>query len=140
MHYTIRRPVENVYLVRERDRRRTRELVAFLLAALPVMAVIFGAIWANVETLRLGYQIERLQKQRDQLLEKRRQLETERAEASSLARVAEVARGKLGLGPARTGQIVFVEHGVLAEPAPTPAAPRPAAPRPDAPAAGARGL
>lgn len=111
--YAIRRPVENVYLVRERDRRRTRELVALLFAALPMMAVIFAAIWANVETLRLGYQIERLQKQRDQLAERQRQLLTEKAEASALGRVAEVARTQLGLGTARPGQLVFVAHGTL---------------------------
>ena len=61
--YAVRRPVENVYLVRERDRRRTRELFAFALAALPPMAVLFAAIWANLETVRLGYQLENVEKQ-----------------------------------------------------------------------------
>jgi len=37
MVYAVRRPVENVYLVRERDRRRTRELLALVLAAIPPM-------------------------------------------------------------------------------------------------------
>lgn len=110
--YAVRRPVANVYLVRERDRRRSRELLAFVLAALPPMAVLFGAIWANLETVRLGYQLELLARQREQLVEKNRHLKTARAQASALARVESVARGKLGLVPPRPDQIVLVRDGV----------------------------
>ena len=131
--YALRRPVENVYLVRERDRRRTRELLALVLAALPPMAVLFAAIWANVETVRLGYQIERLVKQRDQLAERQRQLEMERAQVSSLARVEAVARGALGMVTPRADQLVLVRDGTLAaEPPP----PRPALRRPQPETAG----
>ena len=57
MAYAVRRPVENLYLVRERDRQRTRELVVLALAAVPPAVVLFLAIWANLETVRLGYQL-----------------------------------------------------------------------------------
>lgn len=120
--YTVRRPVENVYLVREPDRRRTRELLALLLCALPPMAVLFGAVWTNLETFRLGYQVERLQKQKEGLLEKQRQLEMERARVSALGRVEEVARVRLGLVPPGRGQVVFVKDGALG-PSPVAAAP-----------------
>ena len=123
--YTVRRPVENVYLVREPDRRRTRELLALLLSPLPPMAVLFAAIWTNLETFRLGYQIERLEKQKESLAEKQRQLEMERARVSALARVEGVARGRLGLVTPGTGQVVFVRDGVLAA---SPGAPGPAKP------------
>src|ERR1035437_1988543 len=52
MAYAVRRPVENLYLVRERDRQRTRELVALALVAVPPAVVLFLAIWANLETVR----------------------------------------------------------------------------------------
>jgi cell division protein FtsL len=110
--YTVRRPVENVYLVREPDRRRTRELLALLLSPLPPMAVLFAAIWTNLETFRLGYQIERLQKQKETLVERQRQLEMERARISALSRVEGVARERLGLVTPVRGQIVFVQDGV----------------------------
>ena len=103
--YTVRRPVENVYLVREPDRRRTRELLALLLSALAPMAVLFAAIWTNLETFRLGYQIERLQKQKETLVERQRQLEMERARISALSRVESVARERLGLVTPGRGQI-----------------------------------
>ena len=50
MAYAVRRPVENLYLVRERVRQRTRELVVLALAAVPPAVVLFLAIWANLET------------------------------------------------------------------------------------------
>ncbi len=109
--YTVRRPVENVYLVREPDRRRTRELLALLLSPLPPMAVLFAAIWTNLETFRLGYQIERLQKQKETLVERQRQLEMERARISALSRVEGVARERLGLVTPGRGQVVFVKDG-----------------------------
>jgi cell division protein FtsL len=109
--YTVRRPVENVYLVREPDRRRTRELLALLLSPLPPMAVLFAAIWTNLETFRLGYQIERLQKQKETLVERQRQLEMERARISALSRVESVARERLGLVTPGRGQVVFVKDG-----------------------------
>lgn len=111
--YTVRRPVENVYLVREPDRRRTRELLALLLSPLPPLAVLFAAVWTNLETFRLGYQIERLQKQKETLAEKQRQLEMERARVSALARVEEVARRRLGLVTPGRDQVVFVKDGAL---------------------------
>lgn len=119
--YVVHRRVENVFLVREHDRRRTRELIAFTVAALPPLAVLFAAIWANVQTYQVGYQLGRLGKQREVLLEKRRQLLVDKARASSLARVETIARGKLGLLPPRPGQLVLVRDGEL------PGSPRPAA-------------
>ena len=75
MAYAVRRPVENVYLVRERDRRRSRELFGFALAAVPPVVVLFVAIWANVKTVELGYQLARLAKKREALVEMKRKLD-----------------------------------------------------------------
>lgn len=124
--YAVRRPVENVYLVRERDRRRTRELFAFTAAVLPPLAVLFAAIWANLETYQVGYQLARLGRQRELLVEKRRQLLVERAQASALGRVEAVARERLGLLPPRAGQLVLVRDAALAG---GPVAAAPALPR-----------
>ncbi len=59
--YVVRRPVDNRYLVRERDRRRLRELGWVLLAALPVAAMLIGYVWVNLELLRCGYRIHDLE-------------------------------------------------------------------------------
>jgi cell division protein FtsL len=130
MAYAVRRPVENVYLVRERDRRRSRELFALALAAIPPVVVLFVAVWANVKTVELGYRIASLAKTREQLLEKKRQLEMDRAQAAALARVEEVSRRTLGLVPPTLDQVVLVKDAALAK-APEPA--RPPAARREAP-------
>jgi cell division protein FtsL len=136
--YTVRRPVENVYLVREPDRRRTRELLALLLLPLPPMAVLFAAIWTNLETFRLGYQIERLQKQKESLVEKQRQLEMERARVSALARVEEVARRELGLVTPGRDQVVWVKDGPPGAAPRLESRPRPAGPEVQGPPAPVR--
>jgi len=121
MAYAVRRPVENVYLVRERDRRRTRELVALALAAVPPAIVLFLAIWANLETVRLGYQLATLARMRETLLERRHVLEMDRAQALALQRVERIARGTLGLVPPALDQVILVKDAALAAPpAPVP--------------------
>ena len=125
--YAVRRRVENVYLVRERDRRRTVELLALVLAALPLLGVLFAVVWANLKTYEVGYQIGHLEKQKERLVEKRRQLLIDRAEASSLVRIEKISRGALGLVAARPDQLVLVRD--TAGPATTrPAAPKAARP------------
>lgn len=116
MAYAVRRPVENVYLVRERDRRRTRELVALALAAVPPAIVLFLAIWANLETVRLGYQLATLARMRETLLERRHVLEMDRAQALALQRVERIARGTLGLVPPALDQVILVKDAALVSP------------------------
>ena len=139
MAYAVRRPVENLYLVRERDRQRTRELVALALAAVPPAVVLFLAIWANLETVRLGYQLANVSKNRDTLLERKHRLEMDRAQAAALARVEPIARGTLGLVPPTLAQVILVRDAALvgtlvsalpAAPAPRPAEPAPGGARP----------
>ena len=130
MAYAVRRPVENVYLVRERDRHRSRELFGFALAAVPPVIVLFVAIWANVKAVELGYQIATVTKKRETLLEKKRKLEMDRAQAAALSRVEDVSRRTLGLVPPTLDQVVLVKDAALA-PAPPPA--RPSAARREAP-------
>jgi len=140
MAYAVRRPVDNVYLVRERDRRRTREFLALVLAAIPPMLVLFGAIWANLETVRLGYGLASVRKQREDQLEKNRQLKMELAQASALSRVEEIARRELGLVPPSPEQLVLIHDAALGGAAPVPARPlHPAlaSPTPAAPAGSA---
>lgn len=136
--YTVRRPVENVYLVREPDRRRTRELLALLLSLFAPLAVLFAAVWANLETFRLGYQIERLEKQKESLSEKQRELEMERARVSALGRVEGVARERLGLVTPGRDQVVFVRDGALGAPAKVEVPRKPALPELQGPPAPVR--
>ena len=113
--YSVRRPVENVYLVRERDRKRTKELLGLALAALPPMAVLFAAIWANLEAVRLGYQLERLETQLTTLVRRNRNLLSDRAQAAALTRVEAIATSRLELGPPRLAQVIQVKDGAFVD-------------------------
>ena len=126
--YAYHRPVENEFLVRERDRRSSWELLALLAAITLPSCVIFFAIRANVEVVQLGYQIERAQTQRESLMERNRQLQIEKASLSSLGRVDEIARGKLGLVPASPTQVIQIQDSGLGLAAPVPARPKPRLP------------
>ncbi len=96
--YVIRRPVDNRYLVRERDRRRLRELAWVLLAAVPVALALIVYVWVNLELLRSGYRIHELEGRLQQAQQRLRMLELEESYQTGAARLAERGR-ELGLGP-----------------------------------------
>lgn len=136
MAYAVRRPVENSYLIRERDRVRTREFLALALAAVPPLLVLLAAIWANLETVRLGYQLATVGRQREALLERNRQLRMDRAQATSLVRVDAIARRRLGLAVPAPGQALLIRDEALGAPPGRPPAAEPVRPaRPAAPPA-----
>ena len=53
--YSQSKRVQNLHLTRERDRRRGRELAAFVLALLPVACAFLAYAALHVETVRVGY-------------------------------------------------------------------------------------
>jgi hypothetical protein len=107
--YVVRRPVDNRYLVRERDRRRLRELGWVLLTALPVALALIAYVWVNLELVHCGYRIHDLELV---LQEKRRAvsiLELEEAYLTGAARLAE--RGvELGLAPPDPARLLYAEE------------------------------
>lgn len=106
--YVVRRPVDNRYLVRERDRRRLQELGWVLLAAVPVALMLIGYVWVNLELLRCGYRIHDLE---SRLQEEQRAvsiLELEEAYLTGSARLG--ARGtELGLAPPPADRLIHVD-------------------------------
>ena len=106
--YAVRRPVDNRYLVRERDRRRLRELGWVLLAAVPVALMLIGYVWVNLELLRCGYRIHDLE---GRLREERRALsilELEEAYLTSAARLSS-SGAALGLAPPEGARLLYVD-------------------------------
>ena len=55
--YAVHRPVVNAYLVRERDRRRVRELLGIVLALAPLGAALLIYTWVHLEVLGAGIQV-----------------------------------------------------------------------------------
>jgi cell division protein FtsB len=106
--YAQSKRVQNLHLTRERDRRRGRELATLLLALLPVACVLGAYAALHVETVRVGYRREALERRLDALSEENLRLRAALARASAPERVSAVAERK-GLSPPRPGQIHYVD-------------------------------
>jgi cell division protein FtsB len=106
--YAQSKRVQNLHLTRERDRRRGRELAAFVLALLPVASAFLLYAALHVETVRVGYAREARAKSYVALTEENRRLRAQLSLASAPDRVAALAARKQ-LRPPRPGQVEFVE-------------------------------
>ena len=87
----------NQRLVRERDRQKSRELWRFLFTAAVLAVPVLGYVWQRVDFLRVSYRYERLQKEKQGLLEQMEQLKVERATLMDHDRIERLARQRLGL-------------------------------------------
>lgn len=108
--YTVRRPVVNAYLVRQRDRRRWRELAAVVAVVVPIGVALLAYTWLQLETLRVGYRIERLERQAHRLVQVERQLRLEAAHLAHPERLASRAASELGLAPPAVEQVIYLEE------------------------------
>jgi len=106
--YSQSKRVQNLHLTRERDRRRGRELAAFVLALLPVACAFLLYAALHIETVPVGYAREARTKAVNELTEENRRLRAQLALASAPERVAAAAARK-GLKPPKPGQVEYVE-------------------------------
>src|SRR5438046_9762263 len=113
--YAQKKPIENTHIVRERDRRRSRELLAVLALGVPIGAFLLLFTWQNLEVIRLGHEATRLQKQKQQIENANKALQLELDRRTSLAAVEQRA---VTLGFQRTDPraVVMVQR----PPVPTP--------------------
>ena len=115
--YTQKKPIENTHIVRERDRRRNRELLAVLFLGVPIGLFLLLFAWQNLEVIHLGRETSRLEKELKAVETTQKSLEAELDALTSFDRV-ESQVSDLGFAPADPKAIVMVE--VTAEPAAVP--------------------
>jgi cell division protein FtsL len=108
--YAFRRPVANTYLVRERDRRRQRELAVVLLAVLCLGGGLLVYTWTHLEVLRAGYRIDALERQLADLNQTERQLRLEASYLASPSQIEQRATKELGMRPPELDQVIFWEE------------------------------
>jgi len=95
--FLLTKPVRNEQLVRQLDRRRHRELFMVALTGLALTVAVIAYAWPHFEMIRLGYRMEELREEREQLLEQRRHLELQRATELSPSRIESIAKEQLGM-------------------------------------------
>jgi hypothetical protein len=116
--YAQKKPIENTHIVRERDRRRSRELWAVLALGIPIGAFLLLFTWQNLEVIRLGHEATGLQKQKQEIENANKALQLELDRRTSLASVEQRA---VTLGFQRTDPraVVMVQRPII-DSAPTP--------------------
>jgi cell division protein FtsL len=108
--YALRRPVVNTYLVRERDRRRWRELALVLLVVLSLGGGLLSYTWIHLEAIRTGYQIDKLERELTEQTRQERELRLEATYLASPSQIEARAVGELHMQPPALEQVVFWEE------------------------------
>ena len=108
--YAIRRPVANTYLVRERDRRRWRELGLVLLFVVPVGVALLTYASVHLRVLELGLEITALERRLDEARDEQSRLRREAAALADPARVEVEAREQLGLERPTTARVLYAQE------------------------------
>lgn len=108
--YAFTRPVVNTYLVRERDRRRFRELALVLLVVVSLGGGLLAYTWIHLEVLRTGYSINTLEHELTELTREERQLQLEATHLASPPQIERRAVQELGMQPPTLEQVVFWEE------------------------------
>src|SRR5262249_32103726 len=93
-------PIRNRHLVRELDRGRVKELILVVALVAVLLLPLLAYVWNHMEYIRVGYEIERLKKERVAEVELRERLRIEKSSLESLTRVEREATSTLGLVPA----------------------------------------
>jgi len=98
--------INNATVYREVDVEQRRQI--YLLTSLAVLfglgVLLYG--WQQFQWIRVGYDIETLQKQKEALLERQNELVVERETLTQFERIVSIAQEKLGMVVAAPGQIV----------------------------------
>jgi cell division protein FtsL len=105
--YLLPRPPRNRYLVRQRDRRRMRELLRMGVAVLVVGLALLGYTWLHLELLGSGYRVDGLETKLHELERRQRHLRLEEAYLSSPQKVEARASKELGMKSPELSQLVF---------------------------------
>jgi cell division protein FtsL len=108
--YAFRRPVANTYLVRERDRRRVRELLVVLVIVVCLGGSLLAYTWIHLEVTRTGYRIDKLERSLTDLQREERELRLQSSHLSSPGMVESRAVTELGMQPPSLEQVVFWEE------------------------------
>lgn len=102
--------VDNSQIVREQDPRSLRELLfmAALVSALVVGLVLYA--WPHLQVRQTGMASERLNREKERLIEQNRKLRLEKAALENLRRVEAIAAKQLGMQEPRPERVIVVER------------------------------
>ena len=98
---------DNQWLHRKLDRKRYAQLLLYLVIGIFALGAAVAATWPHLEAIRLGYRVEELRLERDQLQKDIERYRLELSELTDPSSVERLARETHGLEPA--GERVILE-------------------------------
>ena len=102
--------VDNSQIVREVDPRSFRDLFSLLvLVAVLVVGLVLYA-WPHLEIRQTGMATERMNREKERLIEQNRKLRLEKATLENLRRVESIARRELGMETPAPERVIVVER------------------------------
>lgn len=107
--YAQKKAIDNVHIVRERDRQRLRDLVTVVLVGLPIALFLGLFAYQNLEVIQLGHQATQLQKRRAEIENENKALQLELDHLTSLQNVEQKATN-LGFASTDPRAVVSVQR------------------------------
>jgi len=96
--------------VREVDRKRHREMWLTVLAVTALVAAVLLTLWQQAEVRQLGYELERLQKEKAAEVAANYHLRVEIETLRSLKRIEQIALDDLKLVAPANGDAIVIER------------------------------
>lgn len=106
-HFEVTYRPDNQWLHRKFDRKRYAQLLLYLAIGIFALTAAVAATWPHLEAIRLGYRVEELRLERDQLQKDIERYRLELGELTDPSSVERLARETYGLRPA--GERVILE-------------------------------
>lgn len=106
-HFEVTYRPDNQWLHRKLDRKRYAQLLLYLAIGIFALTAAVAATWPYLEAIRLGYRVEELRLERDQLQKDIERYRLELSELTDPSSVERLARETHGLEPA--GERVILE-------------------------------
>lgn len=107
--------VDNSHVVREVDPRSFRDLFSLLVLVAVLVAGLVLYAWPHLQMRQTGMATERMNRERERLLEQNRKLRLEKAALENLRRVESIATRELGMATPAPDRLIVIEKP---EPAP----------------------
>lgn len=90
---------------------RKRDFKGTIWGVMLLSLVLFLYVWQHMQAVKLGYEVQSLKTEKQQLTNEYYYLKYKMYDVNGLARVEKVAREKLGMVTPRTDQIVILNDG-----------------------------
>ena len=107
--YAQKKPIENTHIVRERDRRRFRELFSVVVLGIFIGGFLIIFTWQNLSVIRLGHEATRLQQRKKELENTNKALRLQIDRLTALGSVEQRA-STLGFEKTDPRAVVMVER------------------------------